>query len=152
MHQFELEKELPYNIELLYQIITEVEKYPEFLPWCGGSRIVARHDDHFVADLIIRFKLYTEKYRSRVWISPPKGRSKRRATIETEVMEGPFECLENFWTLQETKAGTRVHFFVRFEFKSQILDKIIGLMFDSVSRKMIESFERRAAEIARGNA
>lgn len=140
-----MEKTLNFSIQQLYELIVDVDSYQEFVPWCGGSRIVERYDEYFIADLVIKFKLYTQKYRSKVMLEPP---SSGFASVESEMIEGPFSYLINHWKLKKKKHNqTIVSFFVDFKFKSSMLDKVVGLVFESTSKSMIEAFGARAYEI-----
>lgn len=147
MHRFEIEKTLDFSVEQLYDLIIDVDSYHEFLPWCGGSRIVEHHTEYFIADLIIKFKLYTEKYRSKVILEPP---TRGFASVEVEMISGPFNYLVNHWKLNRKQSSkTAVSFFVDFEFKSSVLDKLVGLVFESACKRMIEAFEERANAVYR---
>ena len=144
MHKFEVNKTLNYTIDQVYNLIIDVDKYHEFLPWCGGSRIVEEYDDYFIADMVIKFKLYSEKYRSKVLVSPPKSGV---AEIDVDMIEGPFRYLTNCWKLVKKQDKTEVSFFVDFRFKSSLLDKMVGLVFESACKRMIEAFEERADKV-----
>lgn len=147
MHKFEIKKVLDFSVEQLYNIIIDIDSYQEFVPWCGGSRVLERYNSYLIADLVIKFKLYTEKYRSKVAFEAPNGGF---ALVEAEMIEGPFKYLTNNWRLSKKNSQqTLVSFFVDFEFKSSVLDKVVGLVFESTSKRMIEAFEQRAHAIYR---
>ena len=129
---------LPYTPEQLFALVADVERYPEFLPWCAGARIRERTPDEIVADLIIGFRVFRERFTSRVKLDPP-GR------IDVAYTEGPFRYLSNHWVFAPEPGGCcRVEFFVDFEFKSKILQKLIEVLFSEAVRRMVGAFEGRA--------
>jgi len=137
--------ESKFSIEQLYQLIIDVEKYPEFLPWCSAARVIEESDHMILADVIISFKAFTEHYRSQVELIPP---SSGKAQVNTSFVSGPFKYLNSHWKLKTLRNGnTNVEFFIDFEFKSALLQKIIGLMFSKACQKMIASFEARAEDL-----
>ncbi|MFI4984031.1 MAG: type II toxin-antitoxin system RatA family toxin [Rickettsiales bacterium] len=131
-----------YSIEQIYELITDVENYPEFLPWCKGAQIIEESQNSLVADLIISFKVFTEHYRSRVDLKPP---ARGKAAVEVNLIHGPFKNLYNSWKLKKNKkGGTDIEFFISFEFNSALLEKFIGLLFSKACQKMVTAFEHRA--------
>ena len=99
------QKVLPYTPEQLYALVADIERYPEFLPWCVGARIRERRENIIVADLIIGFKLFRERFTSRVTLSPPHR-------IDVAYTEGPFKYLNNHWIFERVPGGCRIDFFV----------------------------------------
>ncbi len=144
MHKFSVTKSLPYTVKQIYDLILDVEKYPEFLPWCAAGRVVETNEENIIADLVISFKAFSEQYRSKISLSPPTD---GYAAIDVEMIEGPFKYLSNFWRLKEISTGVEIDFYVDFAFKSVILDKILGLVFESASKQMIDAFEIRAQQL-----
>lgn len=142
---------LPYKTTDLFDLVMDIEKYPEFLPWVVGARILEQDKDHLLADLIVRFKAFKGKYTSRVTFKRPKT-AKNAGTINVSEVEGPFKYLTNLWKfepceIEDGKQGTIIDFYIDFEFNSMILEKMIGGMFEKASNKMINSFEERAKEL-----
>ena len=131
---------LPYTPEQLFDLVADVERYPEFLPWCVGARIRERQPDRIVADLIIGFKMFRERFTSRVALNPPQR-------IDVSYTEGPFRYLNNHWIFERVPGGCRIEFFVDFEFKSRMLQKVIELLFSEAVRRMVAAFESRAADL-----
>ena len=137
------ERVLPYTPEQLFALVADIERYPEFLPWCVGARIKERRADLIVADLIIGFRMFRERFTSRVSLDPPRR-------IDVAYAEGPFRYLNNHWTFAPDAEGCRVGFFVDFEFKSRLLQKLIEVLFSEAVRRMVGAFERRASELYGG--
>ncbi|HTT81270.1 MAG TPA: type II toxin-antitoxin system RatA family toxin [Stellaceae bacterium] len=131
---------LPYTPEQLFALVADIERYPEFLPWCVGARIRERQPDLIVADLIIGFRVFRERFTSRVKLAPPHR-------IDVAYSEGPFRYLNNYWTFEKAPGGCRIDFFVDFEFKSRVLQKVIEVLFGEAVRRMVAAFERRAERL-----
>ena len=133
---------LPYRPDQLFDLVAGVERYPEFLPWCLGSRIRSRRDNVIVADLIIGFKGIREKFTSRVTLNRPGMR------IDVAYLDGPFRYLNNHWIFTAMPDGAcEIDFFVDFEFRSRILQRIIGVLFNEAVRRMVSAFESRANDL-----
>lgn len=132
---------LPYTPEQLYALVIEVDRYPEFLPWCLKSRIKKREGDVFHADLIIGYKMVREKFGSRVTGLEPDH-------IHVEYLDGPMKYLSNHWRfIPEEDGGCTIDFFVDFEFKNPVLQNLIAVFFNKAVRKMVQAFEDRAKEL-----
>jgi len=134
---------LPYSQAQLFDLVADVERYPEFLPWCVGARIRKRLPDGTMeADLVIGFKMFRERFAS---IVKPDRASHR---IDVSYVDGPFRYLNNHWKfITEGENRTRVDFFVDFEFKSALLQKVIGVLFNEAVRRMVAAFESRAKQL-----
>ena len=128
---------LPYTPEQMFDLVAGIERYPEFLPWCVGARIKSREGNVVIADLIIGFKMFRERFTSKVVLGRP-GR------IDVAYTDGPFRYLTNHWLFEPHPQGCRIDFFVDFEFKSRILQATIGALFNEAVRRMIVAFEGRA--------
>jgi coenzyme Q-binding protein COQ10 len=131
---------LPYSPEQVFELVADIERYPEFLPWCIGARIRERQPNLVVADLIIGFKMLREQFTSRVALDPPRK-------IDVTYAEGPFHHLNNRWIFEKVPEGCRIDFFVDFEFNSRLLQKVIGVLFGEAVRRMVSAFEKRAREL-----
>jgi coenzyme Q-binding protein COQ10 len=136
---------LPYAAAEMYDLVADVARYPEFLPWTAAARIRSRvdHGDHEVieADLVISFKVFRERFGSRVTLWPGRRR------IETEYLDGPFRHMRSFWQFADVPGGCEVEFFVDFEFRSAILQKVIGVVFNEAMQRVVRAFEERAAAL-----
>lgn len=139
---------LPYTPEQLFALVSDVARYPEFLPWCRAARILERGQGSFLAELVITFKGMTEQYTSRVSLTEPTPETGGEGRIDVELVRGPFHHLVNRWHFQPQGEGAcTVEFFLDFRFKSRMLEKLIGGMFERASARMVEAFTLRAGEL-----
>jgi coenzyme Q-binding protein COQ10 len=134
---------LPFTPEQLFALVADIERYPEFLPWCVGARIRERRPDLVVADLIIGFKMFRERFTSRVALDPPRQ-------IDVTYAEGPFRYLNNHWSFTPVPGGCRIDFFVDFAFKSRLMQRVIEVLFGEAVRRMVGAFEARARDLYGG--
>ena len=132
----------------LFDLVADIEGYPEFLPWCVAARIRKREGNLVVADLVIGFKMFRERFTSRVRLDPEASR------IDVAYEEGPFKYLNNHWVFEDHPQGCAVDFYVDFEFHSRLLQKLIEPLFSEAVRRMVAAFETRARALygARGGA
>ncbi|MBY6005732.1 type II toxin-antitoxin system RatA family toxin [Salipiger bermudensis] len=142
-------KHLPYSAQQMYDLVADVGSYPEFLPWTAAARIRSTEDkgDHTVmlADLVISFKVFRERFGSRVTLYPEQKK------IDTEYLDGPFKHMISKWEFEDKPdGGVDVHFFVDFEFKNRILQGAAGMFFYEAMQRIVRAFERRAAELYGG--
>ena len=135
-------KRLPYTAEQMYALVADVGSYPQFLPWCSAARIRSRQPqpggEIIEADLVISFKVFRERFGSRVLLWPQDRR------IDTEYLDGPFRYMKSNWAFADTEGGCEVSFFVDFEFKNAVLQGIIGLVFNEAMQRIVRAFEARA--------
>ena len=134
---------MPYSAQQMYDLIADVGSYPEFLPWCAGARIRSQKtfsDRHVMeADLVISFKVFRERFGSRVTLFPSGPR------IDVKYLDGPFRYLNNHWAFEDAPdGGCNVDFHVDFEFKSAMLQAVVGVVFYEAMRQIVRAFERRA--------
>lgn len=128
----------------MYDLVADVERYPEFLPWCSSARVRSRlrQDDGteiMPADLVISFGVFRERFGSRVLLDPKARR------IDTEYLDGPFKHLVSWWTFRDLEGqGCEVEFHVDFEFRNPILRKLIGVVFNEAMHRIVRAFEARA--------
>jgi len=139
---------LPYAPDQIYDLVADVARYPEFLPWTAGARIRSRKPldggrEEVLADLVISFKVFRERFGSRVVLDPAARR------IDTEYLDGPFRYLRSYWVIRPHPEGCEVEFFVDFEFRNPVLQKLIGVVFDQAMQRVVAAFEARAAELYR---
>ena len=124
--------------EHLYALVADVKSYPEFLPWCLASRIRQADDEKMVADLMIGFRLYREKFTSYVDLDADA------TEIHVEYAEGPFKYLKNAWKFNPHPDGCEIDFYVEFEFRSALFQSVIETLFSEAVKKMVRAFETRA--------
>lgn len=135
------QKMLPYTEQQMFDLVSDVGRYPEFLPWCIGARIYNRRTDRFDADVIIGFKMFREKFTSRVLLEEPKR-------VEVDYIAGPMKRLYNHWHFSASEqGGCHISFEVDFEFHNRVLEQMIGKMLAEASERMIDAFESRAHEL-----
>lgn len=129
---------MPYTPEQLFDLVADVEKYPEFLPWCVAARVLSKSDKEIVADLSVGYKLFRETFRSRVHLTP-------KTRIDVEYITGPFHSLNNHWIFKEVPGlGTHVDFFIDFEFRNSLFQSATQKVFETAFNQMLSSFEKRA--------
>ena len=131
---------VPYRPDQLFDLVADVGRYPEFLPWCVAARVRTRNATTAVADLTIGFGPFRETFTSRVALDRP-----HRVKVAYE--NGPFRYLNNQWVFAALPDGTEVDFFVDFEFRSRLLQRAIGMVFNEAVRRMVAAFLRRAEQI-----
>ncbi|MBY0431241.1 MAG: type II toxin-antitoxin system RatA family toxin [Rhodospirillales bacterium] len=132
---------LPYTPEQLFDMVADVEKYPQFLPWAVAARIKKREDDVIWADLMIGFKMIRERFTSKVTLNRPHR-------VDVVYTEGPFKYLNNHWTFEPAEdGGTVIDFYVDFEFHSRILQTVMNALFNEAVKLMVSAFEKRAQKL-----
>ena len=137
---------LPYSADLMFGIVADVERYPEFLPWCTGLRILSRAKDGerdiLIAEMLVGYRGLRERYTSRVTLDPATR------TIDVVQTDGPFRVLANHWRFVPKENGSEVTFRIDFEFKSRLLNMVAGQAFEHVLFKMTDAFETRAKQLS----
>ncbi len=145
MPQHHEKRVLPYRAAQMYDLVADVERYPEFLPWTAAARIRSRQakgdSEVMEADLVISFKVFRERFGSRVTLWPAKKR------IDTEYIDGPFRHMRSSWNFRDVEGGCEVEFEVDFEFRNAILRNLIGLVFNEAMGRVVRAFEKRAADL-----
>ena len=131
---------LPYSPTQLFDLVADIEKYPEFLPWCRAARIRRRDGDVLIGDLVIGFKMVKERFTSRVTLERP-------GQITVEYTHGPLRYLNNHWVFEPHPDGCIVDFYIDFEFNSKVLQKLIGVLFNEAVQRLVNGFESRANEL-----
>lgn len=132
---------LPYTPKQLFDMVADIERYPDFLPWCLATRIRKREDRIILADMVIGFKVFRERFTTRVGLNPEQNR------IDVTYAEGPFKYLNNHWVFAAHPKGCEIDFYVDFEFRSRLLQKAIEVLFTEAVRRMVGAFETRAHKL-----
>ena len=134
-------KHLPFTPEQLFTLVADVKRYAEFLPWVVAVRVRSSSDTETIADLVVGFNAFKERFTSRVTKEAPDR-------IIVDYVEGPLKYLKNEWRFEPVAdGGTNLHFSVDFAFKSRIFETIAGHMFDRALRRMTGAFEVRAQQL-----
>lgn len=133
---------LPYTAKQMYDLVADVEHYPEFLPWTAAARVrsIDQRSDHreMLADLVISFKLFRESFGSRVRLFDQANR------IETSYIDGPFKRMESVWRFRDAPGGVEVRFDTDFEFRNRLLQGAAGMFFQQAMAQVVRAFEKRA--------
>jgi coenzyme Q-binding protein COQ10 len=142
---FRDERRVRHNAVQMFDLVADVERYPQFVPLCKALRVRHRKSDAegretLVASMSVGYKLIRETFTSRVDLDKPNLK------VRVEYIDGPFSRLENVWTFKDEPEGqgSRVEFFIDYEFKSRTLGLLMGSMFDAAFRKFAGAFEHRA--------
>jgi coenzyme Q-binding protein COQ10 len=144
MPQFRTTRRVRHSAEKMFDLVADVERYPEFVPLCQSLRVRKRtagegDKEILVADMTVAYRLIREAFTSRVTLDRPNLK------IAVAYLNGPFSHLDNRWTFKPTSETTcEVEFFIDYEFKSRILGVLMGAMFDAAFRRFAVAFERRA--------
>lgn len=132
---------LPYTPDQMFDLVADVARYPEFLPWVSAIRVRSDSETQMLADMIVGFKGLRETFTSRV-------RKQRPTEVAVEYIDGPLKYLRNEWRFRpDGQGGVLIDFAVDFAFKNRLFEMLAGQMFDHALRKMIGAFEARAAQL-----
>jgi coenzyme Q-binding protein COQ10 len=136
---------VPFGVDVMYGVVADVERYPQFLPWVHSlaikSREVLEETTILLAEMTVGYGPLHETYTSRVILDPARS-------IDVIAIEGPFRVLENHWCFTPADNGCRVEFSIVFEFKNRLLDAVAGTAFAAVMRQMASAFEERARALS----
>ena len=146
MPKFESQRKVAHSPRQMFDLVADVERYPQFLPLCDALSVRLRRErdgkELLVADMTVGYKAIRETFTSQVLLNPAE------LVIDVQYIDGPFKYLNNKWTfIADGETGCTVHFFIDYEFKSRILGALMGSMFDRAFRMFSEAFEARAKEI-----
>jgi coenzyme Q-binding protein COQ10 len=147
MPSFRNRRRVPHSARQMFDLVADVERYPEFVPMCRDLKVRQRSTEGedvevLVADMTVAYNLVRESFRSRVTLDRPQ------LQILVEYLEGPFSHLENRWSFRPLGDGEcEVEFFIDYEFRSRMLGMLMGTMFDAAFRRFAAAFERRAGQI-----
>ena len=147
MPQFSSKRRVPHNAGDMFDLVADVEKYPQFVPLCQSLRVRSRTPkgqapEILVADMTVAYKLIRETFTSRVTLNRPE------LTILVEYLNGPFSHMENRWKFRDlSERSCEVEFFIEYEFRSRILAMLMGAMFEAAFRRFAAAFEQRADQV-----
>ena len=138
---------LKYSSEQMFKLVADIEAYPSFIPWCREVHTTSRNRDEvrrceiLEADMRVAFKVFSESFSSKVLLDELAGE------IKVEYLTGPFKHLTNRWGFTKIENGCLVTFDIKFEFKSRLMQRLIGAVFHEAMKRVVYSFERRADEL-----
>jgi coenzyme Q-binding protein COQ10 len=142
---FRSERRVRHRADQMFDLVADVERYPEFVPLCTGLRVRSRKSledgrETLIADMSVGYKMIRERFTSRIGLDKP------HLQVMVEYIDGPFSILENIWTFTDEPSGegSRVSFSIDYEFRSRTLAVLMGSMFDAAFRKFARAFEQRA--------
>lgn len=143
MQQFQTKRRVQHSASQMFTLVADVERYPEFVPLCEGLRVINRRlegeAEIIVASMTVAYKLIRETFTSEVRLDLAAGE------IRVAYKDGPFKSLDNHWTFRPLGADVcEVGFAIRYEFRSRMLQMLMGAMFDRAFRKFADAFETRA--------
>jgi coenzyme Q-binding protein COQ10 len=127
----------------MYDLVADVQRYPEFIPWTAAARIRSREEtaegEVVLADLVVSFKVFRERFGSKVTLHP------ERRVIETEYIDGPFRHMQSEWRFRPNEqGGTEIHFWIDYEFRNRMIGRVVGAVFGEAMDRIVAAFTRRA--------
>ena len=140
-------RHLKYSSDQMFNLVADIESYPAFIPWCREVRTTSRDRDEGMqceileADMRIAFKVFSESFSSKISLDAVAGE------INVEYLTGPFNFLSNRWVFTNVENGCLINFDIKFEFKSRLMQRLIGVVFHEAMKRVVQSFERRADEL-----
>jgi coenzyme Q-binding protein COQ10 len=147
MPSFKTTRHVPFSASQMFALVADVERYPEFLPLCTGLSILSRQPrgegEELTARMNVGYKAIAESFTTRVLTKPNEKR------IDVSYLNGPFKRLINHWTFIDDAAGggSKIDFFIDYEFRSMLMGAVMGAMFDQAFRRFSQAFEERAAHV-----
>jgi len=134
---------MPYTARQMYDLVADVARYPEFLPWLSAARIRSTTPQGdgtsvMLADLVVSFKVFRERFGSKAILDPDHTR------IDMQYVDGPFRHMKSYWQFRDVPTGCEVEFFVDFEFRNPVLQTVIGAVFNEAMQRIVRAFETRA--------
>ncbi|MEM5473003.1 type II toxin-antitoxin system RatA family toxin [Hoeflea sp. AS60] len=146
MPTYQTTRKVPHSPRQMFDLVADVERYPEFLPLCDALNVRSRKEGDskslLVADMTVGYKAIRETFTSQVLLKPEE------LAIDVKYLDGPFKYLNNEWRFEQNEnGGCDVRFFIDYEFKSRVLGALMGSMFDRAFRMFAEAFEKRAREV-----
>lgn len=134
--------QVPYSAAEMFALVADVERYPEFIPWCVALRTVERGNETLLADMVVAYRVFRERFRSRVRLDREGGR------IAAEYVDGPFRTLRNEWSFRDRpEGGSTIDFLIDFEFRNFVLQATAQTVFDKAFARMSDAFVARAKTV-----
>ena len=146
MPQFSTKRRVRHAVSEMFDLVADVEKYPQFVPLCSALKVKSRTEKEgvtvLVADMTMAYKIIRETFTSRVTLDRPDG------TILVEYLSGPFKRMQNRWRFVPVgEDACDIEFFIDYEFRSRTLAALMGAMFDAAFRRFAGAFEKRADDV-----
>ena len=137
---------VPYSAEQMFALVADIERYPEFLPWCIALRVLKRQgrpdEETVLAEMIVAYKVFRERFKSEVKLKSGYNQ------IDAHYVDGPFQHLRNQWRFENLpEGGSTVHFLIEFEFQNVLLQTVAKSVFEKAFARMSEAFVKRADEV-----
>ena len=134
-------RKVPYSSLKMFDLVADIEKYPDFLPWCLASRVISNDKNILIADLMIGFQVFKEKFRSKIKLD------RKNMIISVTYEDGPFKFLTNKWDFKENKNHCEINFYLDFEFKNIFFQSLMERLFSEAVKRMVAAFEKRASQL-----
>lgn len=132
---------VPYTAVEMYSLVDDIEAYPQFLPWCGGSEVLERNEDEVKASILLSRSGIKKTFTTL-------NRLQHGKMIEMRLVEGPFRHLEGFWRFEELNAtASKIMFDIEFEFSNKLLAMTVGPVFSQITNTMVDAFTTRAVDV-----
>jgi ribosome-associated toxin RatA of RatAB toxin-antitoxin module len=131
---------LPYAPEALYDIVNDVEAYPEFLPWCTSSKVLETTETEITAELHLKKGVVSQSFTTKNLLTP-------KSAMEMTLVDGPFKTLHGLWQFEPMGKGVKVSLVLEFEFASGFLAKCVGPVFEKIAASLVDAFCQRAKDI-----
>jgi coenzyme Q-binding protein COQ10 len=147
MPQFSTKRRVKHSAADMFDLVADVENYPQFVPLCDGMKVRSRSDKGdsvtvMIAEMTVAYKMIRQSFTSRVTLDKPNLK------ILVEYLDGPFSRMQNRWTFAVTGDNAcEIEFFIDYEFRSRTFGMLMGAVFDTVFRRMAAAFEKRADEV-----
>ena len=137
---------VPHAANRIYDLVNTVDRYPEFLPWCGGATIEDQSVTHMVAEIVIGYRGINKSFKTRNKLVKPTGTAV--GSIEMSLLEGPFKKLHGLWCITPLEDnGCRIEFEVQYEFSNALVARVVGPVFNRIAESFVDSFVKRAEEL-----
>lgn len=132
---------VPYTAEEMFSLVSDIESYPRFLPWCQDTRVLARDHDEVRASIEFSVGSLTRSFTTR-------NRFQINKIIEMHLLDGPFSRLDGCWQFDRLGAeGSKISLFMEYDFGNRMLGMVVGPVFHQIANSLVDSFQKRAAEV-----
>ena len=141
MHTIKRSALVPYSAECMYQLVADIERYPEFLKWCSHAVVTAEHGGEVIASITISFKGLKKSFSTRNHMQPAR-------MIQMSLVEGPFSHLNGTWLFVPLEENaSKIELDMHFGFDSAIVERLVGPVFSYIANHQVEAFNQRAQQL-----